>query len=299
MTSQLSLGLHSRVLKTPLGKIPKVDWSSDGRYILSSADDSLLVWDANTYNKLALFQVPSLWVMTCAFSPSAETIAAGGLNNSCKVIPTDKPDAEPIDLVGHDGFISSCKYVDENRLLTSSGDRSCILWDIQKRTSITKFEGHLGDVMALDFLPGNPNIFVSGGCDKTSRVWDLRTKSSGLTIFGNDSDINSVSFFPSETSFATGAEDGKSKCFDIRAKTAIFEYPSEKSNPVSSVCFSKSGKFLIVATGKVCEVWDSASAKLVTSLSGHDNRVSSVTLNPDGTTLASGSWDSTIRLWFP
>ncbi|EPY49226.1 heterotrimeric G protein beta subunit Git5 [Schizosaccharomyces cryophilus OY26] len=300
MSSHVSLGLqHPRVLKTQLGKIPKVDWSSDGKYILSaSEDDALLVWDAHTYNKLALFQVPSLWIMTCAFSPSAETIAAGGLNNNCKVISTERPDAEPVELMGHTGFISSCKYIDENRLLTSSGDKTCIAWDIRRQTPITKFEGHSGDVMALDFLPENPNLFISGGCDKTSKVWDLRTSSCCLTISDNKSDINSISFFPSKTAFATGVEDGSTKCFDIRAKAAIFEYPSQLSNPVTSVRFSNSGKFLFAATGNVCEVWDSAAATSVASLSGHENRVSSITLSPGGTALATGSWDSTIRLWF-
>ncbi len=32
------------------------------------------------------------------------------------------------------------------------------------------------------------------------------------------------------------------------------------------------------------------------TLYGHENRVSSLQVSPDGTGLASGSWDSTIRV---
>src|SRR5258708_2306863 len=37
--------------------------------------------------------------------------------------------------------------------------------------------------------------------------------------------------------------------------------------------------------------------KLRVTLKGHTNIVSSVAFTPDGKTLASGSWDKTIKLW--
>jgi energy-coupling factor transporter ATP-binding protein EcfA2 len=39
------------------------------------------------------------------------------------------------------------------------------------------------------------------------------------------------------------------------------------------------------------------SPRLLTFLTGHTNTIASVTFSPDGKTLASGSWDNTIRLW--
>ncbi|CAC37497.1 Guanine nucleotide-binding protein subunit beta [Schizosaccharomyces pombe] len=288
----------TRVLKNKLGKIPDIDISTDGKYLLSaSTNDVLLVWDLHTSNKVAFFEAPSVWIMTCAFSPSTKSIAAGGLNNFCVVYDTSVPDADPVELVGHAGFVSCCKYVDDGHLLTGSGDKTCMFWDIEQAKAISVLKGHEMDIVSLDFLPSNPNLFVTGGCDKLAKLWDLRAAYCCATFPGNTSDINSISFFPSNADFVTGAEDGIARCFDIRASAEIFQYSSPSSSPINSVLFSKSGKLLFIAKDKTCEVWDSISSKTITSLTGHENRISSLALTSDGTMLATGSWDECVRLW--
>lgn len=47
----------------------------------------------------------------------------------------------------------------------------------------------------------------------------------------------------------------------------------------------------------IIAIWESASGKVVCTLEGHEEAVSSVAWSPDGKSLASGSWDDTVRIW--
>jgi len=44
-------------------------------------------------------------------------------------------------------------------------------------------------------------------------------------------------------------------------------------------------------------LWEVSSRKLICALKGHAATVNSLGISPDGKTIASASWDGTIRLW--
>jgi guanine nucleotide-binding protein G(I)/G(S)/G(T) subunit beta-1 len=116
--------------------------------------------------------------MTVAFSPDGKFIASGGLDNvlliynleECKDISKIQPKKSYSD---HSGYISSCKYLTSDKIVTSSGDKSCRVWDITNDKS-TEFIDHDSDVMCLDVNPKDSNQFLSGSCDKCINLWDIK-----------------------------------------------------------------------------------------------------------------------------
>jgi len=198
---RLSLKVR-RTLKGHLAKIYALHWSADKRHLVSASQDGkLIVWDAYTTNKVHAIPLRSSWVMTCAYSPSGSYVACGGLDNICTIYSLrGAGPGQPAgharvarELSAHTGYLSCCRFLNDRQIITSSGDMTCMLWDIEQGTRTTEFNDHTGDVMSISLAPnGNPNLFVSGACDSTAKVWDIRTGKPVQTFTGHESDINAV-----------------------------------------------------------------------------------------------------------
>lgn len=106
----------------------------------------------------------SSWVMTCAYAPSGSFVACGGLDNICSIYSLKTREGNvrvSRELPGHTGYLSCCRFLDDNQIVTSSGDMSCALWDIETGQQVASFLGHTGDVMSLSLSP-DMRTFVSG-----------------------------------------------------------------------------------------------------------------------------------------
>lgn len=218
-----------RTLKGHLAKIYAMHWSTDRRHLVSASQDGkLIIWDAYTTNKVHAIPLRSSWVMTCAYAPSGNYVACGGLDNICSIYNLnqnrDGPTRVARELSGHAGYLSCCRFINDRSILTSSGDMTCMKWDIETGTKQIEFADHLGDVMSISLNPTNQNTFISGACDAFAKLWDIRAGKAVQTFAGHESDINAIQFFPDGHSFVTGSDDATCRLFDIRADRELNVY---------------------------------------------------------------------------
>jgi len=292
-----------RTLRGHLAKIYAMQWAADSRNLVSASQDGkLLVWDTYTTNKIHAIPLRSSWVMTCAYAPSGSFVACGGLDNICSIYSLKNREGNVRvyrELSGHAGYLSCCRFLSDDKILTTSGDTTCALWDVETGMPVTKFAGHLGDVMSLTPLPDG-KAFVSGACDATAKLWDIRDGSCKQTFEGHDADVNAVAAFPNGQAFATGSDDCSLRLFDIRAdqSIAIYSFENQVQMGVTSVAFSRSGRLFFAGYDDYNALaWDTLKVDRVGVLPGHENRVSCVGVTEDGMAVATGSWDSLVKIW--
>jgi guanine nucleotide-binding protein G(I)/G(S)/G(T) subunit beta-1 len=141
-----------RALRGHLAKIYAMHWATDKRHLVSASQDGkLIVWDAYTTNKVHAIPLRSSWVMTCAYSPSGNFVACGGLDNICSIYNLHSKEGNSIrgarELSAHSGYLSCCRFINDRQIVTSSGDMTCMLWDIETGSRSVEFSDHTGDVM--------------------------------------------------------------------------------------------------------------------------------------------------------
>jgi len=302
-----SLDLRQRrILKGHFGKIYAMHWCTDSKHLVSASQDGkLIIWNGFTTNKVHAIPLRSSWVMTCAYSPSGQYVACGGLDNLCSVykLPSSGDNVTTgqktfAELAQHEGYLSCCRFIQDRQIITSSGDSTCILWDVDTKTPKKIFNDHSGDVMSVSIFE-EKNLFVSGSCDSHAKLWDYKTGNCIKTFYGHESDINSVAFYPDGNAFGTGSDDSSCRLYDLRAYRQINSYNDDKILcGITSVAFSLTGKFLFAGYDDyTCCVWDTALGAVVNTLKGHDNRVSCLGTTKDGKALCTGSWDTLLKIW--
>lgn len=313
--------LHSalavrKVLKGHFHKIYAIHWSQSKPTELLSAgqDGKLILWDTLQAVKKQVVALRSAWVMTCAIEPTmGNLVACGGLDNVCSIYNLSQAEGQITrtyrELTAHDGYISCCRFINEESIITSSGDKTCMLWDVEQAKCVQTFDEHEGDVMSVSILPHiDPNLFVSGSCDSLSKVWDVRTGKCSMTMRGHSADINSVCLSPDANSFATGSDDQSCRLFDMRSCAEVASFQSDKvQHGVTSISFSHSGRVLFAAyEDSNCLGWDlleaggsgnGSNGRHHYQLQGHENRVANIGVSSDGYALCTASWDSSLKIW--
>lgn len=291
-----------RRLEGHFGKIYAFEWGPDGQTLVSASQDAnMFVWNAYFTLKIQGITLPSSWVMCCGYSPNGELVSTAGLDNAVWIYRVEEGTTEEVasELTGHEGYISSCTFVSDKHMLTTSGDSTAALWDINTRRAIQEFTEHELDVNCSAVSPDG-NLFITGSCDSTSKLWDIRQGNRSIrTFIGHESDVNAVAFFSDGNAVVSGSDDSTCRLFDIRSYSMMNCYvENQHYSGVTSCSVSKSGRYIFTAydSGPVY-VWDTILAQPVQHLDGHEKRVSRVRVSPDGSAVATASWDASILIW--
>ncbi|XP_075213962.1 guanine nucleotide-binding protein subunit beta-2 [Lycorma delicatula] len=293
-----------KLLKGHINKVNSVHYSGDSRHaVTGSLDGKLIIWDTWTGNKVQVIPLRSAWVMSVAFSESGNFVACGGMDNMCTVYDVNNRDATGSakmvrELLGYEGFLSSCRFIDDKTLITGSGDMKICVWDLEANKKTQEFNAHCGDVVSMSLAP-DKNTYVTGSVDKTCKLWDVRDGTCKQTFFGHEADVNSVCYHPSGYAFATGSEDKTARLYDMRSDQQIGLYtPPNKTSGFTSCGLSLSGRFILCGSDdSSVHIWDTMKNQHNGTLAGHENRVTSLSVSANGIAVATCSWDQNVRVW--
>lgn len=200
-------------------------------------------------------------------------------------------------LIGHTGAVYSLGISPDEKIIASGGDdNTIILWSNQGK-DLKKRLKHNAPINSVRFNP-NPHdkIILSGSQDKTVKFWDFDGNLI-KEIKLKDSVCEAV-FSPNGEKFAALTKDGFVYVGSTQDKQLSPVYQlNNKLDDCITVKFSRDSNHLIFPSSQNNFIVFNLDRKQPTSVSGHTKKVFIVTENPQGTILASGGKDNTIKLW--
>ena len=291
-------------------------FAPDGKTLIGgcwSEDDKVMLWDLtqlssppNCFNLSGRECVVSASPMGKIYATGLDDTIAKVWDIGNKETPVAifaLPD-EKICLTEQKRQMSTAAFGEKNNLLACGDSEGTLyVWDEQQQHIRHMFKAHDGWIHSIVFSPNEKLLVSIRNTGPVSRLWDVE---SGEPIETFPERTYAFAFSSCNTLIAIGK--GKEiLLWGIEHRETVMHIPLPKASWTAfALAFSPCGRYLASGTWwlrgfgmKKCPVnlWDVESGENIATFRGHCSDVQCLAFSPDGTILASGSYDGTILLW--
>ncbi|KAG2071022.1 WD40 repeat-like protein [Suillus decipiens] len=191
----------------------------------------------------------------------------------------------------------------EGQLMASGNtDGTFIAWDLNIGESLTQaIKAHSSGIPSLDFSPDG-SMLATGSLDKSVKLWCTKTwELLGSPITFNKADVvRCIRFSPSSELLAI-ATNVNIQIYSLGKKADFKGNTAVNTSCCTSLAWMPDGTRLFSAgdhTDPTIREWDTLTWKQVGNpWKGHFKNIQAISLNSNGTLLASASDDNCVRLW--
>ncbi|WP_327351536.1 TIR domain-containing protein [Streptomyces sp. NBC_01304] len=215
------------------GDIFALDFSPDGKTLISSGEDSLRMWNPATQRQIGTPIHAEGWNLE--FSPDSRTFATSTADNTVVLWDTATRHRIGETRPSHTAQISDIAFSPDGTVFaTASRDNTVRLWSVATRKQIGEsLTGHRSGVYSVTFSP-NGKTLGTGSMDGTVRLWDVASRRQiGVPLEGHGAGVTGVAFGLDGKRIISWSGDSTVRLWDVNATV----------DPVHSLCVWASGAF--------------------------------------------------------
>ncbi|KAM4729089.1 telomerase protein component 1 [Anableps anableps] len=191
--------------------------------------------------------------------------------------------------------VSSCVFLNDARLVSTSFDGRLEVWDLQNGCRTALIDGHTNAITASDITPDRKHL-ATVSLDLTLKVWSS-TKANEVASLPYTSPFNCVAFDPEGHLLAAGCWNGNVVVWNW-LQNKIESSLCGHRRSVRSLSFSLSSSMLCSGcmSGEV-RVWSVSTSTCVGCFQAHCGATKTLAFLEEGSMLLSAGSDHTLQLW--
>jgi len=275
-------------------QLTEAAWSPDGRVFATGAfDGSVVVWRVGS--STPLHEIDTTAPVTALSFDGTTLLVASGTH--VRLFDFAKMRAKTVQLPGGvlAGVLDPTGHVFAVATRSGTSTAAAIL---SVRTGRVIAQLPEPGIHSFAFSPDG-RLLASGSYDHTAQIWNAR---SGKLrhVLQHTGYVLAERFSSRGGSLVTSSQDGAAYLWDVatgQRKLLLVGSPGAVG-AVNAAAFSPDGTEIATASAnRLGTIYYRRDGRLIASLAGHRDAVTSIEFDPSGRTIVTGSSDGTARLW--
>ncbi|HXG47483.1 MAG TPA: protein kinase, partial [Methylomirabilota bacterium] len=255
------------------------------------------IWDSRTGQPIGAEMRHEEKISELRFSPDGSRVATASQDGTARLWASadGRPLTPPL---RHGGRVNDVEFSpDGHYLLTASDDQSAHLWEVESG----RLKGvlpHGGVVRTAAFSPDGQTI-VTASEDNSAILWNAATLNPLGRPLRHRGWVTKAVFSPDGQRVLTASDDNTVRIWDAATGQPLTE-PLRHGHEIDVAQFSRDGR-LVVSAARDALIWirPATPQRAQPVMLWPEGHVSAACYSPDGTRLALGGGDGSIRLVDP